>query len=131
MPNRKQKKVKIWNDNWISGVSNAKVVSSNGQLDREALVEDLIDVKRKQWRRYLIFVCFNDYEEKMFMSIPLSFKLPEEKRLWFHEKDDIYSVKSSYHHTGGEKCRVNIEASTGGDYKLWKGIWNVKLPNTD
>lgn len=82
----------------------------NGQLDRDAFVEDLVDVKLKQWRGYLIFSCFNDYEAENIMNISLSFRIPKDKMLWFPEKNGCYFVKSSYHFIGVEKSWLIVEA---------------------
>lgn len=65
----------------------------------EALVADLIDENLKQWKQQLFFSSsrFNAFEAKQIMSIPIFFRLPEDKMIWDPEHDGCYLMKLSYH----------------------------------
>lgn len=70
-------------------------------LEPQAKVEELIDRDLRQWRKDLIFSCFNPSEAMQIVSIPLSMRLPVDKIIWHKEKDGKYSVRSAYHVLGG------------------------------
>lgn len=63
------------------------------------------------------------------MSTYISFRIPEENLLWFPEKDDSYSMKSTYHCIGMEKGKFELEASGVGENKHMKERWNANLFN--
>ncbi|PNX75922.1 ribonuclease H [Trifolium pratense] len=74
--------VKIWSDAWIPSTSNFKVWSPIKNLEPNDLVSKLIDVDTKQWKRDLVTNSFNNYEANQILSIPISWRLAEDKRIW-------------------------------------------------
>jgi len=77
----------------------------------------------------LFFSLFNEFEAKRIVSIPILFRLPEDKIIWHGEKDDLYSVRSAYHQVGEEKRRAQTGSSSGSNRSMWKEIWHITLPN--
>jgi hypothetical protein len=125
---RNGQKVKIWSDPWIPNNSNFKVWSPIKNLEPNALVSELIDVNTKQWKRELVTNSFNNYEANKILSIPISWRLDEDKRIWNWERDGNYSVRSAYHILK-EGASLNIpESSVAGDQGFWKTLWKVQVP---
>ncbi|GFZ09158.1 hypothetical protein Acr_20g0009660 [Actinidia rufa] len=65
-------------------------------LGADAKVEDLIDQTSMQCRRELIAENFLAPDAKLFLSTPLSTRSVDDKLIWHHAKDGIYSVRLGY-----------------------------------
>ncbi|GAU33808.1 hypothetical protein TSUD_221460 [Trifolium subterraneum] len=122
-------KVRIWHDNWLPCGGSLVVKSQVKILHQDSLVSALIDQDTKQWNRDLIFSTFNQFEARLIVSIPLSFRVPDDNFIWAGEKDGKYSVRSAYHQLGDERRKYLPGPSHDPNDKLWRGIWRVNLPN--
>jgi ribonuclease HI len=123
------RKVKIWKDRWMPDLKVIDFMGDNCPLSEDACVEDLIDVDTKQWKRDLIFSCFDRIVAKQIINTPLSFRLPQDLMIWNWEKDGEYSVRSAYHLLCDEKARFQPGPSCPQSSKLWKEIWRAPVPN--
>ncbi|GAU21787.1 hypothetical protein TSUD_329120, partial [Trifolium subterraneum] len=63
------------------------------------------------------------------ISLPISFRLPQDTLIWNWEKDGVYSVRSAYHLLCDEKARLQPGPSCPKRSKLWKEIWRAPVPN--
>ncbi|XP_058748529.1 uncharacterized protein LOC131621495 [Vicia villosa] len=122
------KSVIIWKDNWIPSSLIDKVVSRIGNFS-DAIVDGVIDPDQRQWRKDLVLSAFNDYEANQILSISISYRLPEDKLIWYDEKNVSYYVKFAYHRIRKEKERLEARPSGKNRSTLWKEIWKVQLPN--
>jgi hypothetical protein len=61
----------------------------------DAYVSDFIDEDTKQWKRDLIFLCFESHVAQQILSTPLSFRMPPDALVWNLEKDGMYYVRSA------------------------------------
>jgi hypothetical protein len=102
------KSMRIWKDKWQPDMKRISSRSPTCSLSEDVVVSELIDMDTRQWKRDLIFMCFDREEAQKIVSIPLSFRLPMDSLVWFWEKDGLYSVRSAYHFLCDEKA-----ASTG------------------
>lgn len=109
--------------------SGFKVRSQVSVLDVNATVSELIDPDTKQWRRDLVFSCFNRYEAQQVLNIPISQRLPEDTLIWHWERDGMYSVKTAYHMLCEEYENLQPGPSSAPDKQLSKAIWHAPLPN--
>ncbi|MCH82297.1 ribonuclease H protein [Trifolium medium] len=132
--------VKFLKDPWLPELSSFKVWSPVRNLDEDAVVADLIGVDIKQWKRELVLNSFNDFEARQFLNIHLSWRLPEDKKVWSWERNGHYSVRSAYHLLKEETLRANPEPSLAGNTGIWKfifvdymededAVFNKKVPN--
>jgi len=97
-------------------------------LNEDAVVADLIDVDLKQWKKELVLHSFNAFEANQILNIPISWRLPEDKKVWNWERNGQYSVRSAYHLLKEETLRGTPEASVTGNTGMWKAIWKVRTP---
>ena len=65
------KKIKVYDDLWLLGNYNGKILSPHSQLPKDAKVESLIDPKVSCWNSNLIDQCFLPFEAQRIKSIPL------------------------------------------------------------
>lgn len=75
-------KTQIWRDNWLPEQANFKVCSPVTHFEADATVSELIDLDTRQWNRALLFRCFNRFEAQQILNIPISWRLPEDQRIW-------------------------------------------------
>lgn len=66
----------------LSNQAGFKICSPNVFLAAEARVSELIDTETKIWKRDLIRNVFSPFEAKQILNIPLSWRLPADKRIW-------------------------------------------------
>ncbi|PNX92710.1 ribonuclease H [Trifolium pratense] len=123
------RKVRIWKDIWMPDMKIISSRNNNCPLSDDALVMDLIDVDTKQWKRDVIYSCFDSGTAKQIISIPLSLRLPSDTLVWNWEKDGAYSVRSAYHVICDEKERSLPGPSVTRKNKVWKEIWKAPVPN--
>ncbi|CAJ2627787.1 unnamed protein product [Trifolium pratense] len=71
---------------------------------------------------------FNEFEANQILNIPLSWRLPDDKKVWSWERNGNYSVRSAYHLLKEETLRDIPEPSTAGNTEIWKSIWKVQAP---
>ena len=120
--------MKIWKDSWLPNHASFKICSPPVVLASEARVSELIDTETKSWKRDLIRNVFSPFEAKQILNIPLSWRLPEDKRIWHWEKNGRYSVRSAHRLTKETSSKECQEASSSNDQELWKAIWRMKAP---
>ncbi|PNX85341.1 hypothetical protein L195_g041409, partial [Trifolium pratense] len=119
------RKVRIWKESWMPDLKIIEFKGDNCPLSEDARVAELIDVDTKQWKRGLIFSCFDRHVAKQIINIPLSFRLSHDLLIWNWEKDGDYSVRSAYHLLCDEKARFQPGPSCPQRRKLWKEIWRA------
>lgn len=62
------------------------------------------------------------------LNISLSWRLPEDKKVWNWERNSYYSVRSAYHLLKEESQRGIAEPSVAGNNGIWKDIWKIRAP---
>ena len=60
------------------------------------LVSKLIDPDTNQWNAQIIRETFLPFEADDICRIPLSYRRPEDKIIWHHSKQGLFTVKSAY-----------------------------------
>ncbi|KAM2615219.1 hypothetical protein TB2_029752 [Malus domestica] len=100
------------------------------------MVCDLIDPASNSWKANSIFAGFHREDAVTILSIPLSHFGCEDRLMWHHSVNGIYSVKSGY--------GIAMELMENGAFgkkgrgapseqlqinKVWSRIWRLQVPN--
>ncbi|KAG7946620.1 hypothetical protein I3843_14G049500 [Carya illinoinensis] len=95
--NKRGKPVKIWLDEWVPGhhslVSKGVVVREETRFD---LVDSLFVDNEKMWDIHKLRSLFNPTVVADILKILLCSADVEYKRVWSHERNDMFNVKSCY-----------------------------------
>lgn len=82
----------ILSDNWLPNQNGFLVWTLTNILSENAKVNTLIVQDTYWWNNDLIYSIFFPFEARKILSIPLSFRLPEDRLVWHYTKDRNYSV---------------------------------------
>ncbi|XP_050217692.1 uncharacterized protein LOC126668545 [Mercurialis annua] len=86
-----------------------------------------------EWDALKIKRLFIDEDTTAILSIPLLIYLSQDRVIWHHNKDGIYTVKSGYHLVINEKKeRLQPNHNASWNHRVlvdWKWLWEMKLPN--
>ena len=66
-------------------------------IPANAKVSDLIDADTSSWRVDVVRGAFVESEAKMILGMPLSNRMPPDKRIWRFDPKGNFTVKSAYH----------------------------------
>ncbi|EEF35196.1 hypothetical protein RCOM_1074840 [Ricinus communis] len=107
-----------------------KLNFSQNSMHEDARVAELIDVDQKQWKVDVICKNFSNDEATKIISMPISFRLPNDKQYWQYPISGKFSVRSTYHLailtiSSQTTTRPNQSVSD----PLWKKIWQVNVPS--
>lgn len=83
---------------------------------------DLIHLISASWKFPLINKLFIPFERERSLSIPISFRLPDDSICWDLEKNGVYSVWSAYRAIFGDYDSENATSSS-----IMLNIWNKIL----
>ncbi|KAM2292630.1 hypothetical protein ACFXTI_027340 [Malus domestica] len=100
------------------------------------MVSDLIDLSSNSWRTEMISDGFNQVDVLLILSIPLSQVGIDDRLVWHHTTDGVYSVKTWY----GLAIKLMEDGVLGrkgrgapSDFNklnlVWNNIWRLKVPN--
>ncbi|XP_030948949.1 uncharacterized protein LOC115972854 [Quercus lobata] len=115
---------------WKSLLKGRDVISSYSPLGYDAKVSILIDHDNCCWREDVIDSSFSPHEAALIKAIPLSLDNCVDMLFWPKNSNGLYSVKSGYKLL--LECELNDEPSSSDlslSKKVWRGIWNLKIPN--
>lgn len=91
-------------------------------------VSELIDQRTMTWNDVKITEIFPTYERELILSIPLSYRRPNDKQVWFFNRHGHYSVKSGYRMAQSLLDLQVAESSSCNMMAFWKRIWHLELP---
>ena len=73
---------------------------------------------------------FAPLEVDLILKIPLSYNYVEDKLVWPHTANGVYSVKSGYNFLAKEKSLPSSAFSHQDDgQSVWKKLWSLSVPN--
>ena len=99
-------------------------------MDSNAKVSSLIDRERHSWSLETIDSNFLPHEASIIKAIPLSLGYCMDLITWPMNSEGVYSVRSGYHLLMDMESNEHPRPSDlSNTKKLWKGIWNLKVPN--
>ncbi|EOY30823.1 Ribonuclease H-like superfamily protein [Theobroma cacao] len=103
-------------------------IRESQQLIRIWRVSELIDQRTMTWNDVKITEIFPTYERELILSIPLSYRHPNDKQVWFFNRHGHYSVKSGYRMAQSLLDLQVAESSSCNMMAFWKRIWHLELP---
>uniref|UniRef100_A0A803PXY9 Reverse transcriptase n=1 Tax=Cannabis sativa TaxID=3483 RepID=A0A803PXY9_CANSA len=108
---------------WLPNDSNPLVISTHPGLSNYS-VQNLMKVNRREWDEELIRDMFEDRDQEIILSIPLSNSIEEDTWYWNKDTAGFYTVKSSYQYIQELKGAWNSDMED----KVWKTLWKIKVP---
>ncbi|KAM1939411.1 hypothetical protein ACFX13_027258 [Malus domestica] len=126
--------INIRDDPWFPKPSTFRV-RPNDNMDA-TMVCDLIDPASNSWKANIIFAGFHREDTDTILSIPLSHFGCEDRLMWHHSVNGVYSVKSGYgiamelmeNGAMGKKGR-GAPSEHMQLNKVWSRIWRLQVPN--
>jgi len=97
-------------------------------FEEATCISELIDTNTKSWKRDLVRNVFSAFEAKQILNLPLSWRLPPDRRIWHWESDGNYSVTSAHYLIKEAATKDNPEASSSNDQSVWKALCKIKAP---
>ncbi|KAL0404504.1 UNVERIFIED_CONTAM: putative mitochondrial protein [Sesamum radiatum] len=97
-------KINIWNDPWIPRSYCFKVITPACSLRGLTTVNSLIDPVSLQWNRALVIDNSHPADSDAILSIPTSRFGEQDKLVWHHTNNGVFSVRSAYY------IAMNLEA---------------------
>nr|POE65505.1 hypothetical protein CFP56_47103 [Quercus suber] len=89
----------------------------------EATLDTLIDQQSRTWDLEIIKGYFNPLEVDLILKIPLSSNYVEDKLVWPHTANGVYSVKSGYNFIAKEKTLpLPVFSNQGDGQSVWKKL---------
>jgi hypothetical protein len=122
--------VRIWRDSWLPNQAGFKVCSPVKVLAPDACVSQLINISTRSWNYRLIRDIFSDFEAQQIINLPLSWRLPNDRRIWHWERDGNFSVRSTHHMINEAGTLNNPESSSSNGSAIWKAVWKIKAPHS-
>jgi hypothetical protein len=122
-------KINIWNDAWIPGSHDRKIVTRRGH-NLLTHVSDLIDPITDRWDEELVKQTFWSIDIGRILAIPLTDSM-EDFIAWHYNKNGVFSVKSAYHvewdFQHGQKLRRTNGVGNSTVNPVWGKLWNLNI----
>ena len=85
--------IKIWDDPWLPSLEHPRILSPVIDGLQEAMVDCLINPTSRSWDRHVLLGYFAPLETDLILKIPLSPTTIEDKLIWPHFPNGVYTVK--------------------------------------
>ena len=122
--------IKIWEYPWLLSLEQLRVLSPAPEGLQEATVDYLINPTNRSWDTELLAGIFAPIKAALIQKIPLSPIIIEDKLIWPHVPNEVYSVKSGYRFLAKEKGVSRDSPQTQTDSpSVWRRIWGLSVPN--
>ncbi|KAG2540904.1 hypothetical protein PVAP13_9NG588514 [Panicum virgatum] len=121
--------INIWEDRWIPGSHNLKVLTPRGNIVIST-VDELINPIDGRWDEEMIRSLFWPVDVHRILQIPI-YDGREDLIAWNQNRNGLFTVKSAYHCQWSHKfeSRSNIvEAGASNSQTLWKKLWKLSSP---
>ena len=122
--------IKIWEYPWLPSLEHPRVLSPViGDL-HEATVNCLFNPMSRSWDRNVVAGFFAPLEADLILKIPLSPTNVEDKLIWPHFSNGVYTVKSGYRFLVKEKVGSlpSLQAQVDSP-SVWRRIRGLSVPN--
>ena len=118
--------INIWNDHWIPGRHNLKVLTPRGN-NIIRTVDKLINPVNMTWDEDLVRSIFWSVDASRILQIPIT-SGREDVVAWHHNRNGLFSVRSAYHcqweENFGQRHHA-LQAGGLGRNQVWKKLWKL------
>lgn len=116
-------------DRWIPMPSTLSIRSLVRLLDKNSKVKELIDENNRSWKEDVVHEIFSKDEVELICYIPICLTSLQDRRIWAHTKNGLFSVRIAYHLDMDRKQRAKCEPFTSFDRgEEWKRLWKLHVP---
>lgn len=123
----------MWQDPWIPGLD--LVLAPPEYLNNVAqhvTMSTQIDNTTNNWHNPVVFTLFSPLATASILKIALSPLTHADRQIWKEERDERFSIQSTYQLIHRVKVSMNGESYDAQDFNsLWKSLWKMKIPNKD
>ena len=124
------KSIKIWDDPWLPSLEHPRILSLVIDGLQEATVDCLINPTPRSWDRDALLGYFAPMEIDLILKIPLSPTTVEDKLIWPHVPNGVYTVRSRYRFLVKEKFDPTSPPFSQSEApSVWDHIWRLLVPN--
>ncbi|KAL8162413.1 hypothetical protein V2J09_013902 [Rumex salicifolius] len=115
---------------WSVGNGNLRYGRISGFHLDEQRVSNLIDWDRQCWDEPLIRSLMFPYDAELILKMPIFTPQSGDERIWYHTKDGVFTIRSSYHlilqQRFAKKEPTSRESSSSFSMdSLWKKLWTI------
>ena len=122
--------IKVWDYPWLPSLEHPRILSPIIDGLQDAMVDCLISPTSRSWDRDVLFGYFAPMEADLIVKIPLSPTKVEDKLIWPHVPNGVYTVKSGYRFLVKDKPDPLLyHPSQGENPSIWSCIWRLSVPN--
>nr|POE53196.1 hypothetical protein CFP56_13604 [Quercus suber] len=118
--------IKIWDYPWLPSSEHPRVLSLVIDGLQEATVDYLINPTSISWDKDVMAGFFAPLEAELMLKIPLSPTNVEDKLIWPHLPNRVYTVKSKYRYLVqdkvGPQLSLQVQVETPN---VWRRIWGA------
>ena len=124
-----EESIKIWEYPWLPSLEHPKILSPVIEGLHDATVDCLINPPNRSWDRNAITGFFAPLEVELILKIPFSPTNVEDKLIWPHVSNGVYTVKSGYQFLAQEKEGPRPSSqSQAATSNVWRRIWGLSIP---
>ncbi|XP_070673150.1 uncharacterized protein [Malus domestica] len=124
--------IRVWLDRWVPRPGTFKILSTPPLGRVQMKVDELIDTSSRVWRTDLLSEFFSPEEVSLILSLPLSFRAPEDRLMWHYDEKGFFSVKSGYwvaqQWLQSPYSSASSSNSVSAYGRLLKHIWKGNIP---
>ncbi|KAL0293788.1 UNVERIFIED_CONTAM: putative ribonuclease H protein [Sesamum calycinum] len=123
--------VDVWKDPWIPRPASFRIITPNVHNVQNMCVSNLISPITREWDVETINALLWPVDREAILQIPLSISGGPDLLIWHYSNNGFFSVRSAYHLALSSSFASTAGTSDGRPRykKLWKSIWQAKVPN--
>ena len=122
--------IKIWGYPWLPSLEHPRILSPVIDGLQEVKVDCLINPTSRSWDRGVLFGYFAPMEADLILKIPLSLTNVEDKLIWPHVPNGVYTVRSGYKFLVKDKSGPSPSPYSQNEAtSVWSHIWRISVLN--
>ena len=116
-------KVRVWEDKRLPTPSTYRVSSPRLFMDPDIRVRELMNKDEACWKSEVLTTLFLPHEVDVIRSVPLGYRLPEDKLIRAFSSNGLFSVKSVYYGALEIARPENYGSCSEGSKEKW--FWKM------